>query len=618
MASEPGPERGGWPEGEPTGELGVAGRGPAGGPVPPPAAWWARPPRDDGAWSPSGSPAARPVGPWDTPPAGQPRTPTAGGGGAWPPSRDGALGAARDWVPPYRDGGQWAGGAGGGWAVASGGEPGDAAKPSRARRRRRSRALRRGVALGAVVVVAAGAGAVAGHLAWPRLAGVSVAAGSSAPSSAGSSGSGASGSGGSGSGSSGAASGSGGSAGSGSAGSGSAGSGAIGPGSSGSGSGGLSPFGGFFPGAGSGSSGATGGSSSGTEGAGSPAPSEVAAVAKGVDPGLVDINTVLGYQGEEAAGTGMVLTSSGEILTNNHVVEGATKITVTDVATGATYPATVVGYDRTRDVAVLQVDATGLQTVRLGNSASVAVGESIVSVGNAGGAGGTPSAVGGAVTALDQSLTAEDSGTGGSERLSGMIETNAPIQPGDSGGPLVTVSGKVVGMDTAASTGSTSIPGAAATAVQAFAIPIDRALRIAREIESHQASSTVHVGPTAFLGVEVQAAGASASPVPGGGGFGGSAGGFGGFGGGGGSGATTPAGSGVEIAGVLTGSPAANAGLGAGDTLTGVDGTSITSSSGLVAELDTLAPGDHATITWTGPSGNTHSATVALASGPPQ
>ena len=330
-----------------------------------------------------------------------------------------------------------------------------------------------------------------------------------------------------------------------------------------------------------------------------------------MDPGLVDINTVLGYQGEEAAGTGMVLTSSGEILTNNHVIEGATKITVTDVATGATYPATVVGYDRTRDVAVLQVDATGLQTVRLGHSSSVAVGESIVSIGNAGGAGGTPSAVGGGVTALDQSLTAQDSGTGGSERLSGMIETNAPIQPGDSGGPLVTVSGEVVGMDTAASTGAASVPGSTATAVQAFAIPIDRALRIAGEIEAHRASTAVHVGPTAFLGIELEPPGASSSPGSDGGGFGG-------FGGGTGTGTATPGGSGVEITGVLAGSPAANAGLGAGDTLTGVNGTTITSSSGLVTELDTLAPGAQATITWTGPSGNTHSATIVLASGPPQ
>ena len=119
------------------------------------------------------------------------------------------------------------------------------------------------------------------------------------------------------------------------------------------------------------------------------------------------------------------------------------------------YKANVVGYDRTGDVAVIQlVGASGLQTAQIAPSLP-AVGEGVVGVGNAGGTGGTPSSAGGSVQALSQSITASDSGGGNSENLTGLLETNCDIQPGDSGGALVDAEGKVVGMDTAASTGST-------------------------------------------------------------------------------------------------------------------------------------------------------------------
>jgi len=128
---------------------------------------------------------------------------------------------------------------------------------------------------------------------------------------------------------------------------------------------------------------------------------------------------------------------------------------VTDVGNNKTYTASVVGYDRTKDVAVLQLhNASGLTTATLGNSSNASVGEDVVGIGNAGGTGGTPSAVGGTVTALNQSITASDDGDGTSEQLSGLIETNADIQPGDSGGSLVNTSGDVIGMDTAASAGT--------------------------------------------------------------------------------------------------------------------------------------------------------------------
>ncbi len=206
-----------------------------------------------------------------------------------------------------------------------------------------------------------------------------------------------------------------------------------GPGAPGSPFGNGSPFGGAFGGSGnSGSSG--GGTGSGNSGsAHASGPSDVNAIASKVDPGLVDINTTLGYQQEQAAGTGIVLSSNGVILTNNHVINGATTISVTDIGNKKTYKASVVGYDRTKDIAVLQLqNASGLQTATLGNSSNVSVGQDVVGVGNAGGTGGTPSAAGGTVTALNQSITASDQGDGTSEQLSGLIETNANIQPGDS------------------------------------------------------------------------------------------------------------------------------------------------------------------------------------------
>ena len=251
---------------------------------------------------------------------------------------------------------------------------------------------------------------------------------------------------------------------------------------------------------GTGGSGGSGVSGSGSSTTGAGAPADVTGIASKISPDLVDINTNLSYQNEQAAGTGIVLTSNGEILTNNHVIDGATSISVTDVGNGQTYKANVVGYDRTGDIAVIQlVGASGLQTAKLASSLP-AVGEGVVGVGNAGGTGGTPSSAGGSVTALSQSITASDSGGGNSENLSGLIQMNCDIQPGDSGGALVDAAGSVVGMDTAASTGTTDSGGTA----QAYAIPIGTALSVARNIEAGRGGSTIHIGATGFLGIQVQ------------------------------------------------------------------------------------------------------------------
>jgi S1-C subfamily serine protease len=358
-----------------------------------------------------------------------------------------------------------------------------------------------------------------------------------------------------------------------------------------------------------------------------------------VTPGLVDINLTLGYQSEEAAGTGMVLTSSGEILTNNHVIDGATSISVTDLANSKTYQANVVGYDGSQDIAVLQlVNASGLQTVSLGSSSSVSVGEAVVGIGNAGGTGGTPSAAGGAVTALNQSITATDEGSGSSEQLTGLIGTDADIEAGDSGGPLVNASGQVLGMDTAGSaTNDSATTSASSSATIGFAIPIDTALSIVKEITSSESSSTVHIGDTGFLGVGVStssAAGGLGSGGLGSGGFGTGSGGFGSGSGGfgsssgvgssgsggsasGSSGSGSASTSGATVVNVVTGSPASEAGIAAGDVITSIDGKTVTSPTTISQILVPHHPGDSVSITWTDTSGTSHTATVKLASGPP-
>ncbi len=143
-------------------------------------------------------------------------------------------------------------------------------------------------------------------------------------------------------------------------------------------------------------------------------------------PAIVDVVSTLGYQGATAAGTGIVLTSSGEVLTNNHVIDGATAIKVRDVGNGRVYTARVEGYDAAHDIAVLQLQgASGLATAVLGDSATVRTGQKVVAMGNAGGKNGTPSVATGRVTGLHQSITASDESAGTAERLQGLIRTNA-------------------------------------------------------------------------------------------------------------------------------------------------------------------------------------------------
>jgi len=312
--------------------------------------------------------------------------------------------------------------------------------------------------------------------------------------------------------------------------------------------------------------------------------SGTSAVAAAVDPGLADVIATLGYQNAISEGTGMVLTSSGEVLTNNHVIDGATSVKITDVGNGRTYTATVVGYDQADDIAVLQAQgASGLKTVTPGSSAKVTVGEAVIALGNAEGKGGTPAVATGQVTGLNQSITATNAAEHTSEQLTGLIRTNVPLQSGDSGGPLVTTAETVIGMNTAASSSYQFQSGTG----QAFAIPISQPASVAGQIEAGRASATIHIGATGFLGIE---AGQYVVPFT----------------------STTEA----VIVGVMPGLPAANAGLAAGDVIVSINGHAVTSPSGIQALLEPYHPGDQISITWQDLSGQTHTATVALATGP--
>jgi S1-C subfamily serine protease len=274
------------------------------------------------------------------------------------------------------------------------------------------------------------------------------------------------------------------------------------------------------------------------------------------------------------------------VLTNNHVIEGATAIRVTDVGNGRTYRATVLGYDRSHDVALLQLrGASGLPTVRIGNSAQARVGERVIGIGNAGGRGGTPSVVKGRIVSLGAAVTASDASAGTKEKLTGLIGHDAPIQPGDSGGALVDGRGRVIGINTAAS-GGFKLHG-----TQAFAIPINRALSIARQITASQASATVHIGATGFVGIGVVST--SQAAIQG-----------------------VPAGRGALIANVFSGSPASTAGLAAGDVIVGVDGHHVRSPLGLQKVLGQHHPGDQVRISWITGNGGSRSATVTLIRGP--
>jgi S1-C subfamily serine protease len=298
--------------------------------------------------------------------------------------------------------------------------------------------------------------------------------------------------------------------------------------------------------------------------------------------GVVIIETSLAGEGQ-AEGTGMVLTSSGRVLTNNHVIRGATTVRVVVPGTGRSYTANVLGYSISKDVAVLRARGVStLKTVSLGNSSTVRVGHVVKATGNAGGRGTLTSSTG-RVTALRRAITVSDE-SGGGQRLTGLIETSSKLEPGDSGGPLFDLAGKVIGMNTAATVGYAFRGNRAG---DGYAIPINAAVAVAKQIVAGKASATVHVGDTAFLGVSI--------------------------------GAQDTGGKGALVAGVVPGSGADTAGLAAGDLITRLEGRAVSSPATLRSAILHAKPGASVSVTYVdATTGATESVTVTLTSGPPQ
>jgi S1-C subfamily serine protease len=341
-----------------------------------------------------------------------------------------------------------------------------------------------------------------------------------------------------------------------------------------------------------------GGNGNGNPGAGT-GPLNVNKLASKVDPAVVDITAQLKYSNATAEGTGMVISPTGLVLTNNHVIDQATSVTATLVVNGKSYQAEVLGYDATNDVALLQLKgASGLKTITTADSSKVKVGQPVLALGNAGGRGGLPSTAQGNIRGLNQSISASDNGANTTEKLHGMLQTDTPIQQGDSGGPLVNADGAVVGMNTAANaTGS----GYGSLATTGFAIPINRAISIAHQIASGQSTTTVHIGLSGFMGVNVADASKPSQCASNGGAFG-----NGGFGN------STPTNSGALVCNVYPGAPADSAGLAGGDVITAVNGHKVTSSDSLTKLLSGDHPGDQLSLQYVDASGATRSATVTL------
>jgi S1-C subfamily serine protease len=313
---------------------------------------------------------------------------------------------------------------------------------------------------------------------------------------------------------------------------------------------------------------------------------DVSAIETKVDPALVNINTTLA-QGR-AAGSGMLISSTGEILTNNHVIADATSIKVVIGGTGPSHDAKVVGYDVTEDVALLQIvdKVSNLPTVTFGEPSKVHIGDPVVAIGNALGRGGKPSASQGQVTALDQQVTAGDAG-GSQETLEGMIQINAPIQPGDSGGALVDRNAKIIGMNTAAAGGGRF--NAQNGSNIGFAIPIDNAVGIVSQIRSGTDTDKVHIGDRALLGVQVQNVDGQNAAVS----------------------------SGALVVGVQDNTGASAAGMQTGDVIVSLDGKPIANQAALRLALVKFHPGESVSVGWVDSTGKRHDASVKLIVGPP-
>ncbi|MFG1790094.1 S1C family serine protease [Nocardia sp. NPDC049149] len=312
-----------------------------------------------------------------------------------------------------------------------------------------------------------------------------------------------------------------------------------------------------------------------------PPPLDPIAVAAVIDPAMVDISASTKPFGLGAAGSGIVLTADGQVLTSHHVVKGADTVTVTDVGNGRDYDAVVLGYDASIDIALLALTgAAELATARIGSSADVRVRDEVMAIGNAGGVGGTPTGIQGTITDLDSTIVALNSADLSRKPLTGMLEVAAAVTSGQSGGALADRTGAVIGVIAAASGDPARSAG---RPPNGYAVPIDAAMRVVEQIRAGTPTDTVHIGPTATLGVLTSDA--------------------------------KTGGARIDLA--IYGLPAYAAGLTSGEVITSVDGRSITSARALHAAINVHKPADTIQLDVVDTAGARRTVTIVLVAGTP-
>jgi len=308
---------------------------------------------------------------------------------------------------------------------------------------------------------------------------------------------------------------------------------------------------------------------------------DIRAILQKAEPAVVSIST-RGFAQDDlfsvaptgGAGTGMILTPEGDVLTNAHVIADANQIKV-KLDNGKTYDANLVGADRTADVALIRLQgASGLPTVALGSSAALQVGDQVVAIGNALALPGGPTVTTGIVSALDRTIG------GAGDRLEHLIQTDAAINPGNSGGPLVNTAGEVVGMNTAVIQNA----GQAGAQNIGFAIASDTIRPAVDDLRKGGERTSAR----AFLGVVSQTVTSDVQNRLG-----------------------LGVDSGALIVNVTPGSPADTAGLRSGDVVTGVGGKDVATSEELGTAVRAHKPGDRVEVKWNR-GGDQKSATVTL------
>ena len=316
----------------------------------------------------------------------------------------------------------------------------------------------------------------------------------------------------------------------------------------------------------------------------------VEAVVRRVLPAVVNVTTDIfqadpagGSQTGQGVGTGFVVRSDGIVVTNCHVVERATKITVSSSDKNPKqYEAHVIGGDCLHDLAVLKIDATNLPTVALGNSSDLQLGQRVVALGYALALEGGPTVTTGIVSSLDRTIQASDPNCqtckNGARTYTGAIQTDAAINHGNSGGPLVNMRGQVVGINTAGDDNAQNI---------GFAIAIDSVKQTIADAEADP------LAPTAYLGVSTQSVTADLALQ---------------FG--------LSVNQGAYVVGTTGDGPAESAGITQGDVIVNVDGHAIDSADQLGSVLDGLKPGNRVAVQVVGIDGTQRTIEVTLGTRP--